>query len=414
VPASLKPTARRYDGPIEATGEALPSKTWALRCLARVLAAEAHDRLRRRGPIKPGELPRSPRDLSAEWLTAALCSGTAGARVASVAVVGESTGTTSRATLELAYDETGVATRLPTRVFVKCTSTIAQRVMLGLGGFIEGEAGFYTHVRPELEIEAPVGHFAGVDRRSWRSVVGIEDVASTRGATFWQPSARVARESVEDLLACAAQWHGMLWDSSRLRGWRWLRTPAEHMELIDTLIGLADRRRAGAQRARAVIPSALRDRQADLYAALRRSMQIASQGPRTYLHGDLHIANTYLTAEGRMGVCDWQVGLQGSWAYDFGYLLTTALEVQERRAWERGLLESYLERLAAAGGPRIAWSEAWQAYRQATLYPYFAWVYTIGRSRLQPRFQPEATSLVMIRRIAAAIEDLDSLGAVGL
>ena len=58
--------------------------------------------------------------------------------------------------------------------------------------------------------------------------------------------------------------------------------------------------------------------------------------------------------------------------------------------------------------------EAWAAYRQATLYPYFAWVYTIGRSRLQPRFQPDRVSLTMIERIATAIEDLDSLGAVGL
>ena len=27
---------------------------------------------------------------------------------------------------------------------------------------------------------------------------------------------------------------------------------------------------------------------------------------------------------------------------------------------------------------------AWDAYRQSTFYPYFAWVYTIGRARLQP------------------------------
>jgi len=33
-------------------------------------------------------------------------------------------------------------------------------------------------------------------------------------------------------------------------------------------------------------------------------MQLTSRGPRTYLHGDLHIANTYLKshANGAMGV----------------------------------------------------------------------------------------------------------------
>jgi hypothetical protein len=47
-------------------------------------------------------------------------------------------------------------------------------------------------------------------------------------------------------------------------------------------------------------------------------------------------------------------------------------------------------------------------------YPYFAWLYTLGRSRLQPRFQPEEVSLMLIERIAAAIDDLHSFAAVGL
>jgi aminoglycoside phosphotransferase (APT) family kinase protein len=143
-------------------------------------------------------------------------------------------------------------------------------------------------------------------------------------------------------------------------------------------------------------------------------MQLGSEGAQTYLHGDLHVANTYLSRPGRIGVVDWQTGLKGSWAHDYAYILATALEVEDRRAWEQDLLDVYLERLAADGGARVPRAKAWQAYRQATFYPYFAWVYTIGRSRLQPRFQPDEVSLTMIRRIAVAIEDLDSLGAVGL
>jgi aminoglycoside phosphotransferase (APT) family kinase protein len=147
---------------------------------------------------------------------------------------------------------------------------------------------------------------------------------------------------------------------------------------------------------------------------MRRSMRIASERPHTYLHGDLHIANAYLTADGKVGVADWQVGLKGSWAFDYAYILATALEIEERRANEHDLLDFYLEQLAAAGGGRIPRQEAWAAYRQATFYPYFAWLYTHGRSRLQPRFQPQEVSLMLIERIAAAIDDLDSFEAVGL
>ncbi len=359
-------------------------------------------------------MPRSPEEIGAEWLTAILCSGTPGAAVTSVRAVGGGVGTTTRRALALTYNEAGVAARLPTELFAKCTTALAQRLMLGLGGLLYGEPGFYNHVRPLLEIEAPIGYFGGVDARSWRSIVLIEDVVSSRGATFWDPAIRVGRDRIEYLLADVASWHGALWGSERLARWRWLKTPSDQMRLIDALIGMADRRQIGAERANSVIPGGLRGRQDDLYNAMRRSMDLVSRGTRTYLHGDLHIANTYLTSDRRVGIVDWQVGLQGSWAYDYSYLVASALAVEDRRAWEGDLLGFYLDRLRAAGGEPPAWDEAWRAYRAALFYPYFAWVYTIGRSRLQPSFQPDEVSLTMIERISAAIEDLESLGAVGM
>lgn len=359
-------------------------------------------------------MPRSPREIGPQWLTAVLCAGTPGARVSSVATAAGSVGTTTRQALEVGYNDAGADAGLPTRLFVKCTTALAQRLMLGLGGLIHGEPGFYNYVRPGLRIEAPGGYFGAVDPRTWRSIVVIEDVAAARRARFWGPSTPINRERIEDLLANAATWHGALWESPRLAAWRWLKTPAEQMRVIDALIGLADRTGVGTERARAVLPHAMVTRRADLYAAMRRSMALASRGSRTYLHVDLHIANTYLTGDGRLGIADWQIGLQGSWAYDFGYLLATALEPNDRRAWERDLLELYLDRLAAAGGEAIPWERAWLAYRQATFYPYFAWVYTLGRSRLQPKFQPDEVSLLMTERIATAIVDLDSFGAVDL
>lgn len=379
-----------------------------------MLAAEACERIRGRPAGTARDIPRSLQDVTPQWLTAVMCRGVPGARVLSVTAQGRSAGTTTRGALQLTYNGVGESAGLPARLFVKCTSTAAQRIMLGLGGLIHGEPGFYAHIRPRLQIAAPIGYFAAVNSRSWRSIVVMEDVATTRGASFWRPLIRITRDQLEGLLGTMAAWHGALWDSPELARWRWLRSPAQQMGVIDALIGLADRTGAGLRRAREVTPSAVRRRDGDLGEALRRSMRLASDGPPTYLHGDLHIANTYLTAEGTVGICDWQVGLRGSWAFDYSYLLATASEVDDRRAWEREFLDLYLGRLAEAGGPRLSPDGAWLAYRQATLYPYFAWLYTLGRSRLQPRFQPEETSLIMIERISAAIDDLDSFGAVGL
>jgi hypothetical protein len=395
--------------------EPAPTKTDVLRRVGRTVRAEARLRLRDHRPLAPGAVPRHPRQLTPGWLTAALCRHVPGARVLSARPSRALTsGTTTRQALELTYNEPGTLAGLPRQVFVKCTSSLAQRLMLGMGGLISGESGFYERVRPRLDIEAPTGYFGSVDPGSWRSVVVIEDVVSTRRARFWQPETPVSRSQIEDLVANMAGWHGTLWETRALQEWDWLRTPADQGRLIGSLLGLADSTRAGARRAEGVIPGGLRGRQADLLEGMRRSMSLLGRRPHTYLHGDLHIANAYLTSDGSMGVCDWQVGLKGCWAYDFAYLLSTALAVQDRRDWEGELLRFYLERLQAAGGRPPAFEDGWLAYRQATFYPYFAWIYTLGRSRLQPRFQPDSVSLTMIARISAAIKELDSLAAIGL
>lgn len=388
------------------------TKAWALRRIAEVLVSDIRDR--RRPPPAPSEqpIPLSPTGITTDWLTRVLCDK--GARVTSVTPLHCSVGTTTRLTLALTYDHAGRTARLPRRVFVKHTHRLGQRLMLGLGGLIQGEPYFYAQVRPILRIESPSIYFGSLDERSWRSILVLEDVAHTRGASFWQPGHRTTREQMEDLLSTMARWHGQLWESSLLAAWRWLKTPADLMHVIDSLIGLADRVPTGIRRAGHVIPPALRTRRGDLHAGLRRSMELASQGPRTYLHGDLHPTNTYITREGNVGICDWQCGLRGSWAHDYAYAMATALDVEDRRAWERELLALYVERLEAGGGPRLSPDAAWLAYRRALFYPYFAWVYTLGRSRLQPRFQPAEVSLIMIGRIAAAIDDLGALAAVGL
>jgi len=81
---------------------------------------------------------------------------------------------------------------------------------------MHGESGFFNHVRPQIEIEAPHGYFAAVDPRSWRSVTVMEDVAATKGATFWSTTTKIDRGRIEDLLANMAVWHGAFWDKPAL------------------------------------------------------------------------------------------------------------------------------------------------------------------------------------------------------
>jgi hypothetical protein len=115
-----------------------------------------------------------------------------------------------------------------------------------------------------------------------------------------------------------------------------------------------------------------------------------------------------------MGYSDWHHVLRGGWAYDFAYCVNSACEAEDRRKWERGLMEAYLESLSAHGGAAPSFDDAWLAYRQQCFWPFTAWVFTIGRAWYQPEMQPVDRCLAIIRRTGAAIDDLNAFDALGM
>jgi hypothetical protein len=370
-----------------------------------------HERLTRPQARAASDVPVSGRHITPEWLTAVMCRDVADAAVTAVRRPGGSSGTSERTALRLEYNAAGREAGLPVELYVKTTTHMTQRLVLGLSNVIDGEPYFYGRLRSRIAgIESPEGYHGAVDERTWRSIVLIEDVAATKGAVFTHPTKLVTRSNIEDLLSDMATWHGEMWEHAELAP---MKAPAGHLHNISSFISMRKRSAVGARRAQSVIPRALHSRVDDLWHALGPSMDIAGSGSRTLLHGDSHVGNTYATREGRFGFTDWQVCLQGSWAYDFAYTVGSALRVEDRREWERELLEFYLERLERAGGEAPELAEAWEHYRRCAIYPYFAWVFTIGRSAMQPKMQPVDVCLPIIERTSNQINDLGALDAVG-
>jgi hypothetical protein len=277
---------------------------------------------------------------------------------------------------------------------------------------LDGETQFFMKMRPRVEIEAPRGYWGGVDERSWRSMILMEDIAATKGARFIEATTPLTREQVTDLVLNMARYHGGLWEDPSLAC---LKTPRDHFHNVKTFIDMEARCKVGMERAKDVIPSALYGLSDRLWQGTEKCLELATTAmPRTLLHGDSHVGQTYITGDGRMGLTDWQATQQGGWGYDFAYLVGSACEPQDRRAWERDLLGAYLDELARAGGARLKFDDAWLVYRQQLFYPYSAWSFTIGRAAYQPKMQPVETCRAIIRRLSTAIDDLDSLGAIGL
>lgn len=364
--------------------------------------------------INAADVPRSHLEITPEWLTAVLCKGIPGACVLDFQATGGSVGTSTRQGLRLALNDEARQGGVPAQLFTKCSKNFNQRLMLGFSGMISGEIGFYPQIRPQVDIEAPRGYHACIDPPSWRSMILMEDVVTTKGARFISTETYITRSQMENLLANMALWHGRFWNSPQLKnGLHWLRTPADFLNTIAPL-GFRFLTRQGIKRARAVIPPSLLARTNESWRALAVSFQLNLHGARTFLHGDPHIGQTYITQNGRMGYADWQLVMQGGWTFDVAYAITSALTVADRRASENELLRFYLDRLHAAGGPALSFDEAWLGYRQNMIYPYFCWLMTITGADmpLLPDMQPKQVSLDIIERSANAICDLESLKAI--
>ncbi|RDI56091.1 phosphotransferase [Nocardia mexicana] len=358
-------------------------------------------------------IPMKKNEVTAQWLTGVLAAGHPGAEVESFEIVDVDSGTTSRWRVTVGYNEAGRAAHLPEHLFGKTTRTFTQRLTQYLAHALPGEPGFFQHLRPQLNIEAPQGYFGAADTRTGRSLTLLEDISATKRAQFCTPLQPITRPQIEDLLANMAVWHGHYWESPELKARGWLKTPSDHFRNFDRLLGMRKRATVGLRRAPEIVPETLPPVQGDLYDACAKALLLAEQGAQTLLHGDPHIGNAYVCDDGRMGFTDWQLVLRGSWAFDVTYTITSGLEVEDRRAWERDLIAFYIDRLHAAGGPALPFEDAWLAYRQQCLYPYFAWMITIGRSALMPEFQPADVCRAIVHRTSNAIMDLDALRAVG-
>jgi aminoglycoside phosphotransferase (APT) family kinase protein len=352
------------------------------------------------------DVPVSGATVTPEWLTAVLCRNVPGARVLGFSNPGGSSGSSERLALRVTYNDAGRDAGLPTELFTKASMKYSQRMLMGGAGVLEGERHFYMSLRPKSTVEAPKGYCGAADLESWRSITVMEDIAATKGARFIDAPTPLTREQVADLVQNLARLHGGLWRDPDLAV---LNTPRDYMQRTSAFLDLEKRCAVGLERAKAEIPRALHGQAERLHQATIRAMDIATDElPTTLLHGDCHVGQTYITGDGRMGISDWQIILQGGWAYDFAYLVNSACEPEDRRKWQHDLMELYLERLAEHGGEAPSFDDAWLAYRQQCFWPYSAWAITIGRAFYQPKMQPVPTCLAILRRTSAAIADLDA------
>lgn len=360
------------------------------------------------------DVPARIEQLTPELLTLVLCTAHPGAMVNDVSFESGSSGTSVRGRIRIDYNTAGSEAGLPTTLFAKSTPTLVTRIANGMTGTAESEAGFYRHLRPHLELEAPHGQHCIADARTFRSLHLLEDLVATKSARFCMPTDTIDRRQAEQVVVQLATLHGAAARLSAIRSApSWLRSYPQWWQRAITTANVRRYHVRGLSAAddQGITPARLRGQAAPLWQGFLRSVDAHDRLPGTLIHGDVHLGNWYVPLNGEMGLCDWQCVSVGHWSRDLSYALAATLTIGQRRAWERELIAIYLESLGQTGVDIPAFAEVWRLYRQQLLAALPMWSMTHRPPRFMPEMQPQTMTREMIRRITTAIDDLESLDA---
>jgi hypothetical protein len=359
------------------------------------------------GRLLAGALPSEPRDVTAAWLTQALQGCAEGVVVTRVAARGFESGTTARARLAVTYEGPARAD-LPPALFVKLAPLdLRTRLFVGLLGLGRSEVAFYRTARSGLPVRAPQVYFAQAARFGPRFVLLLEDLAAA-GCRFAELTTPCGPEPARAVMRTLARLHAAHWESPRLqRDLAWLHgARREAPARIGRLLSAVSLRPA-LERFGELVPAALREA-APFVSARRPALEaLWSRPPLTLIHGDAHLGNLFFDGP-EVGLLDWQVAQLGQGLRDVTYFLETSLAVETRRAHGEELIRVYLAALAEAGVAPLPFSLAWEQHRLHALYGWIAAVVTAAATTLQR----EAIVRAGLERSAAAVMDLDSLGAL--
>ncbi len=363
-------------------------------------------------PVVSGEgIPANAEEIDATWLSAVLGDRFPGALATSVEVIDTHSGTTGRARLRVVWEGGAEAqpdrpspsspSSPPSTIFAKfAPSDPLQREIVISTGMGRREARFFDGFADEIPIRIPAPLWSGWNEAGDAYIMLMEDLAAV-GCRFPNSRDENSRHP-ERMIDTLARLHGQYWEDPRFGSGPeldWIAPPMRH-EMGPLLVASALEQFASR------MPEPFRDL-AELYIHHTDAVNdLLDSGPRTLLHGDSHIGNTFVDGD-QVGLLDWACIAVGPGLRDFAYYVCNSLPVKRRQRDEGALLRRYLAALAACGGPEIEEKAASDLYCR---YALTSWVAATVTAAVGDRMQPIEIGLRGMERATAAICDLGTVG----
>jgi hypothetical protein len=300
-------------------------------------------------------VPAEVDGVTAEWLTAALAEGRPETVVSSVAVEQVIHGSLTKVLLAVDYEANPHG--IPTSLYLKAAFEDH-----GIPTSVRSEAVFYAVGQPEVDVVTPQPYAAVHDDE--QGVVVMENVVDS-GATITDPREPWSVELVADGLAQLASLHARWWGDGRVPG---IPDFEGSNALGSTLMAEGYWESCVDGPTGVHVPATFRDRERSR-PMVEELWRLDTRQPLAFCHGDAHLGNTFVTADGGAAFLDWGGVKAGHWAREVCYFLAGALSIDDRRAHEVALLQGYLDGLAAHGvaDPPV-WDDAWLTYRRHFLH----------------------------------------------
>ena len=347
-------------------------------------------------------VPTIPEEVTAAWLTQALAQRVPGAVVHKVELLERIDGASSKLRLRLELNDAARAAGVTGQVILKAGFEHHSPNMVVMH---QNEVNAYRHLAPSVDVPTAACFYAHYDSTG-RAVVILEDL-TLKNVEFLSLQRPIGYALAEKFLDHLAKLHARWWNAPDLDAQTWVvpsHGPYRRKRVEALLEGPSFEAFANAPRG-AATPRALKD--VDLIRRCYwRLGEHYARMPRLIAHGDMHLGNLFVFADGTPGVLDWQPRLS-TWSNDVTYFVVCALDLPDRRRWEQPLLGHYLERLRALGVDAPSFDEAWLAYRRDVMWGFFTWFFN-GFT-----YQSEANNTAACTRFATAMIDHDTPALLG-
>jgi hypothetical protein len=351
------------------------------------------------------DIPGSPAEVTAGWLSSVLGNGDARISAVDLAPVGTGqTGAAYRATVEYSANPDN----LPATFVVKLPSQdpeIRGRVAIGY----RTEHGFYSELAGSVQVPMPKAYHCAIADDGRDFVLVMQDLSpAVQGDEVTGCSVRAAELAAEAI----AGLHAPFWCDPDIAGFPHVVIPKADAAVAEGV--------GGAIRSAADIT--LRDFGPRLSEADRSTLDEAASltadwlqlEPQRYsvLHGDYRLNNVlFAPDESWIAVVDWQSTTIGLPARDLSYFIASGLVPEVRAEVERDLVGVYHRALLAHGVTGYDFDTCWRDYRLGVLHLNL--IATLGFAFTStPTHRSEDMMHTLFTRSCRAIRELHTLELV--